>query len=276
MDSKICVEHRHYGEGVCQICGFTTPTTPNIPEQSTKDLCVKCKGPEGDCFCAATTEQSRDGLLALHIRDVLCKPGFHRLSAETKIKRLVEAISALTTPEQLSPLSDGVVVDWMPHVGEQVVINPDSADWASDWVDAAGNPMVLWVAAVEAIPGGGVNVTVSEEWPIKARGAFSGATSLTDGFCVGRDEIDHIRPLAALSRPSLEPSVVSFELVWNAAARPPVHPDKMRGEQSFASAEEAMARFRGLADDAEFVSLTKVTTFREDAAALQRGEGETR
>ena len=51
-----------------------------------------------------------------------------------------------------------------------------------------------------------------------------------------------------------------YKLVWIAGARPPAHPDPMRGRQTFDSFDAAAAFFADLASDAQFVSLSKITT----------------
>lgn len=48
-----------------------------------------------------------------------------------------------------------------------------------------------------------------------------------------------------------------FSLEWIAGARPPVHPDPMRGRQSFRSFDQAIAFMNRQANDAKFVSLTE-------------------
>lgn len=49
----------------------------------------------------------------------------------------------------------------------------------------------------------------------------------------------------------------SFSLEWIAGARPPVHPNPMRGRQSFATFDLAIAFMRRQAPDARFASLTE-------------------
>lgn len=82
---------------------------------------------------------------------------------------------------------------WQPRIGEQVVIT-SSKSWASDWVDAAGQPLVLWVAGMTALTDG-IDVTLSEEWPLPTR--LFGQGHLTDGFIIARSgDQDDIAPLS--------------------------------------------------------------------------------
>lgn len=56
----------------------------------------------------------------------------------------------------------------------------------------------------------------------------------------------------------------TFTLEWEAAARPPIHPNPMLGKQSFKTAEEARRFFYKQANDSRFISLIKITTIHED------------
>lgn len=68
-----------------------------------------------------------------------------------------------------------------------------------------------------------------------------------------------------------------YILEWMAGARPPVHPNPMRGRQSFRTPKEAIAFFKRQASDAQFLSLTKRVFITEDctpqALALLTQEG---
>lgn len=79
---------------------------------------------------------------------------------------------------------------WVPHIGERVEVTDDTPD-ARDW-----GALPLWVAGVRAHDSGdGLDVTVSEQWPIPSRvsGRYIGQT---DGFCVGASRSpDMLRPL---------------------------------------------------------------------------------
>ena len=55
-----------------------------------------------------------------------------------------------------------------------------------------------------------------------------------------------------------------WELVWISGARPPVHPEPMRGRQTFKSLDAALTFFVKLAPDAVFESLTLVIEERKD------------
>lgn len=63
-----------------------------------------------------------------------------------------------------------------------------------------------------------------------------------------------------------------WEMTWISGARPPVHPEPMRGRGSFKSMDAALTRFSEFADDAILESLTLVITERKDftADALDR------
>lgn len=68
-----------------------------------------------------------------------------------------------------------------------------------------------------------------------------------------------------------------YILEWMAGAKPPVHPNPMRGRQSFRTPKEAIAFFKRQASDAQFLSLTKRVFITEDctpqALALLTQEG---
>lgn len=49
-----------------------------------------------------------------------------------------------------------------------------------------------------------------------------------------------------------------FILVWLSGARPPVHPEKMKGVQAFSTAYDAGVFFSKLPGDSEFISLTMI------------------
>ena len=65
-------------------------------------------------------------------------------------------------------------------------------------------------------------------------------------------------------------SDVGYTLVWLAGARPPVHPEPMKGRQSFDSVDDALTFFKKLANDAKAISLTRVevTTSSVDLSNL--------
>lgn len=58
----------------------------------------------------------------------------------------------------------------------------------------------------------------------------------------------------------------AFQLHWIAAARPPVHPEPMKGYQTFDTFDAAIAFMRQRASDAIFVSLTEIVTHHIDRA----------
>jgi len=67
---------------------------------------------------------------------------------------------------------------------------------------------------------------------------------------------------AALARPRAavgEQSREWWTLEWIGAPRPPVHPNPMKGKQSFDTADKALAFWRKQPADATYVSLTKHT-----------------
>ena len=59
-------------------------------------------------------------------------------------------------------------------------------------------------------------------------------------------------------------ATVRFMLEWIAAPRPPVHPTRMHGRQSFPSFGEAVEFWRKQAPDAELVSLVEIEERRFD------------
>lgn len=69
-----------------------------------------------------------------------------------------------------------------------------------------------------------------------------------------------------------------FTLAWIAGARPPVHPEPMKGRQSFATFDEAISFFQRRAPDSQFVSLTEYATETidrtDDARAALAGSAE--
>jgi hypothetical protein len=65
-------------------------------------------------------------------------------------------------------------------LGDEVAVIPDCRDWAADWRDTR-----LWIAAIQAVEGGGIEYWVSDTWPLPDRAA------LTDGFYMNtKDEPD--------------------------------------------------------------------------------------
>lgn len=75
-----------------------------------------------------------------------------------------------------------------------------------------------------------------------------------------------LRAVAALSLPAdgwqTKEADRDFTLEWIAAPRPPVHPEPMRGVQSFKSREAANRFAANLAEDAIIVSLVENVTHR--------------
>ena len=140
------------------------------------------------------------------VHENLVMPSLRRLVAQS-IGRTPEASQAEPIEELVNfhptppdeTVSEAMIEageeQWQPRIGEKVIVSSTKA-WASDWVDAAGQPLVVTVSAITAEPGGYLDVTVSEEWPLPQRHAFSGGGQ-TDGFIVGRSgDVDDIRPLA--------------------------------------------------------------------------------
>ena len=64
----------------------------------------------------------------------------------------------------------------------------------------------------------------------------------------------------------IKPSQVthSFTVTWWAAPRPPVHPTRMLGRQTFLTPERALRHINNLAADSELVSLTEQVTTEID------------
>lgn len=54
-------------------------------------------------------------------------------------------------------------------------------------------------------------------------------------------------------------TTIRYHLEWIAGPRHPVHPNPMRGRQSFSSVSEALKFMKRQAADAEFISLTEKT-----------------
>ena len=59
-------------------------------------------------------------------------------------------------------------------------------------------------------------------------------------------------------------STTHWEMTWFFVARHPVHPEPMRGRESFKSMDEALTRFSKFTDDAILESLTLVIEERKD------------
>lgn len=90
---------------------------------------------------------------------------------------------------------------------------------------------------------------------------------------------NEVRPLYATPSSAGTVSVVRYRLEWLAGARPPSHPDPMKGSASFDTQEDALAFLSRLADDAKPLSLTRTETIttRVDLPPALRalaGEGE--
>jgi hypothetical protein len=98
-------------------------------------------------------------------------------------------------------MTDSASEGWQPRIGERAVVT-STKEWASDWVDAAGNPLEVWIVGLRALSGGGIDVTVADEWPIRARPFYQGGgTDLSDGFIVGRGEQDDLAPVTRATPP---------------------------------------------------------------------------
>ena len=128
-------------------------------------------------------------------------------SEDRVLTEIYLAMKAASHPlEQQQAVSGDV--EWHPRIGEEVIVVPENCEpWGNDWRAADGTPLVVFVAGISALRGGGMDIAVSETWPLKPRGAFD-ADSLTDGFIIGRDEgLDQLRPLhprAALTASGME------------------------------------------------------------------------
>jgi hypothetical protein len=59
-----------------------------------------------------------------------------------------------------------------------------------------------------------------------------------------------------------------FLLTWISAARPPIHPNPMKGVHSFSSAYDAGIFFSKLNSDAKFVSLVMIEEKHTDISCL--------
>ena len=101
----------------------------------------------------------------------------------------------LTTPDSsaVSGSAEGLREAWMPKIGDRVKVS-EHAEFAADW-----QGMTLWVARLAADERGrGINVTVSEQWPIPSRHTrrYMGQT---EGFIVGRTDglLDDLEPAPA-------------------------------------------------------------------------------
>lgn len=60
---------------------------------------------------------------------------------------------------------------------------------------------------------------------------------------------------------------IVYRLIWESAARPPVHMKPMIGRHAFKSILEARIFFARLATDSKFISLERVTTITEDVTS---------
>lgn len=66
-------------------------------------------------------------------------------------------------------------------------------------------------------------------------------------------------------------SVVRYKLEWLAGARPPAHPEPMKGSATFEIEQAAISFFDSQADDAKLLSLTRVETVTTIAGSLNVG-----
>lgn len=62
----------------------------------------------------------------------------------------------------------------------------------------------------------------------------------------------------------------TWELCWEAAPRPPVHPEPMVGRKTFKSMEAAIGFFASQSEDAKLISLVRVETLRIDQTYIAR------
>lgn len=93
-----------------------------------------------------------------------------------------------------------------------------------------------------------------------------------------------VEPLYTLTAPDsrssgqVEPTHRQFRLQWEAAARPPVHPEVMTGRQMFSTFEQALNFMRKQPADSTFVSMIQIEGYSRDrtdefrAALTRSGE----
>ena len=105
-----------------------------------------------------------------------------------------------------------------------------------------------------------------------------GGNGDADCKCDAVPFLNDFEALAAI-QPDPEPkpvatTSVSYKLQWLAGARPPAHPDPMKGSAAFDTSEAAMAFFSRLADDAKLISLTRTETITTNTDALNIGNSD--
>ncbi len=107
------------------------------------------------------------------------------LTDMSNMQAVLNAVEAALTCPRAAPGKP-----WVPQIGERVEVT-DETPGAEDWRGVS-----IWVAGVHVHHSGdGLNVTVSEEWPIPARttGRYLG---LADDFRIGAATVaDMLRPL---------------------------------------------------------------------------------
>lgn len=100
----------------------------------------------------------------------------------------------------LAPVSDATQTReaeaWVPRIGDLVKVS-DSCEHSSDWQRTD-----LWVAGVAVDERcRGINVTVTEQWPVPHRFVGRDYMGHTDGFLVARTDgkLDDLEPRASLN-----------------------------------------------------------------------------
>ncbi|MFC0305144.1 hypothetical protein ACFSTI_20925 [Rhizorhabdus histidinilytica] len=86
--------------------------------------------------------------------------------------------------------SSGEVDGWQPRIGDEVRASEHFLKEYGEWRDQP-----LWVAGLQGCERGGINVSVSEDWPRNNR-----SLGLTDGFYVNRPDRPNDLVPAALAR----------------------------------------------------------------------------
>ena len=92
----------------------------------------------------------------------------------------------------------GIMEQWQPRIGDEVKLSSAFLEGYPDWKPDER----FWVAEIRkerasGYPVDGLNITLSEEWPVRSR-----TGGYTDGFYIGRAyEADDIEPAKALATP---------------------------------------------------------------------------
>lgn len=165
-------------------------------EAVAEEASLPCKSGEGAEFVAGPIwAEAEDECFTAEIQTI----GGHNVIATVhgdtrdEAEHRQRAVLAALTPDATQTREAEA---WVPRIGDPVKVS-DSCEYSADWQRTE-----LWVAGLAVDERcRGVNVTVTEQWPIPHRFVGRNYMGHTDGFLVARTDgkPDDLEPRAALS-----------------------------------------------------------------------------